>query len=112
VKGLSENIRARRVVDRFLEHARVVRFENGGDREIWLSSADWMPRNLTGRIELAFPVSDARHARDLEAMLECQIADTDKGGEIGPDGENLPRTNRVESTRSQAILMKRLARRS
>jgi polyphosphate kinase len=63
VPGLSENIRVRSLVDRYLEHSRVFMFENGGDRKVWISSADWMPRNLFRRIELAVPILNT-HARD------------------------------------------------
>jgi polyphosphate kinase len=58
IPGVSENIRVRSVIGRFLEHARVYCFENGGDREVWCSSADWMERNLFQRVEVAFPILD------------------------------------------------------
>ena len=57
VKGLSETIEVVSIVDRFLEHSAVYYFRNGGDEEVYLSSADWMPRNLDRRIELLFPVA-------------------------------------------------------
>ena len=56
VKGISENIEVVSIVDRFLEHARVFVFHNGGDEQVYLSSADWMERNLSYRIETTFPV--------------------------------------------------------
>ena len=56
VKGVSETIEVVSIVDRFLEHSRIFHFRNGGDEEVYLSSADWMPRNLDRRIELLFPV--------------------------------------------------------
>lgn len=62
VPGVSENIRVRSVIGRYLEHSRVYIFENGGERETWLSSADWMERNLLQRVEVAFPVLDAHLA--------------------------------------------------
>ena len=60
VEGLSENIRVRSIVGRFLEHSRVFYFRNDGADDVWLSSADWMDRNFFRRIELAFPVLDER----------------------------------------------------
>lgn len=110
VPGLSENIRAIRIVDRFLEHARIFRFENGGESETWLSSADWMPRNLGGRIEVAFPLRDPRHRREVDAVLELQLSDNVKASHIGPDGENIRITSEEPKVRSQESMMKRAKR--
>ena len=63
VKGVSETIEVVSIVDRFLEHSRIFHFRNGGDEEVYLSSADWMPRNLDRRIELLFPVGARGCAR-------------------------------------------------
>ncbi|MBS1985581.1 MAG: polyphosphate kinase 1 [Bdellovibrionales bacterium] len=60
VPGLSENIRVRSIVDKYLEHSRLFIFENGGERKLWLSSADWMPRNFFRRIELAVPIRNSK----------------------------------------------------
>ncbi len=60
LEGISENIRVTSIVDRFLEHDRVYVFENGGDKQVWLSSADWMTRNIDYRIEVAAPLLDPR----------------------------------------------------
>ncbi len=65
VKGLSENIRVRSVLGRFLEHTRIVYFANGGEAELYCSSADWMERNLLRRVEVCFPIEDARIRRQL-----------------------------------------------
>lgn len=86
VPGLSENIQVRRIVDRYLEHARVFRFECGGEPEFYLSSADWMPRNLNGRIEVAFPLLDPAQRARVQEMLDIQLADTEKAREVQPDG--------------------------
>ena len=67
--GFSENIRVISVVDRYLEHSRAFVFKNGGDTEVYLSSADWMPRNLDKRVELMFPVVDEMGI-DAEGALE------------------------------------------
>ena len=70
ISGVSENIEVRSIVDRFLEHARVFYFRNGGHEEVYLSSADWMRRNLSKRLELLFPVIDPNHRRRLIEALE------------------------------------------
>src|SRR5207249_4349229 len=76
VKGLSENIRVRSIVGRFLEHSRVWYFENDGNEDVYLSSADWMGRNLFRRIEIAFPVLDQElKARVIAEGLKPYIAD-------------------------------------
>jgi polyphosphate kinase len=91
VPGLSENIRAISILDRFLEHARVYYFANQGQPEILLSSADLMPRNLDRRVELAFPLVDPLLASQVVEMLELQLHDTLKGRVLGPDGDVLRR---------------------
>jgi polyphosphate kinase len=86
VKGVSETIQVVSIVDRFLEHARVCAFRNGGDEDVYLSSADWMTRNLDRRIELMWPVEDpACRARVLEA-LSAMFRDNVKARRLGPDG--------------------------
>jgi polyphosphate kinase len=88
VPGLSERIRVRSIIDRYLEHARAFLFENGGEPEILLASADWMPRNLDHRIELAFPVLDPALQARVREILEVQLADNVKSRRIGPDGKS------------------------
>jgi polyphosphate kinase len=79
VKGLSERIRVRSIVGRFLEHSRIFHFANGGNDEIFLGSADWMPRNLFERCEVVFPVRDpAAIARIHDEILPAYLADTVK----------------------------------
>ena len=79
VKGLSERIRVRSIVGRFLEHSRIYHFANGGNDEIYLGSADWMPRNLFERCEVVFPVRDpAARARIHDEILPAYLADTVK----------------------------------
>lgn len=72
VKGQSENIRVRRIVDRFLEHDRVFRFENGGDRKWLAGSADWMKRNLSNRVEVCFPIKDEAICSTLDDLMNLQ----------------------------------------
>ncbi len=91
VPGLSENIRAISILDRFLEHARIFHFANDGDPETLLSSADLMPRNLERRVELAFPLTDPILAAQVLEMVELQLHDTLKSRVLGPDGEVLRR---------------------
>jgi polyphosphate kinase len=87
VKGLSERIRVRSIVGRFLEHSRIFHFANGGHDEIYLGSADWMPRNLFERCEVVFPVRDpAIRARIHDEILPALLADTVKARLQQPDG--------------------------
>jgi polyphosphate kinase len=87
VPGMSENIRVRSILGRFLEHDRVWMFENGGERDVWLSSADWMGRNLFRRIEVAFPVRDPElRARVIDEALDVYLADDCDAWELEPDG--------------------------
>jgi polyphosphate kinase len=90
VAGLSEKIRVRSIVDRFLEHSRVWYFENARQPEVFVGSADWMPRNLFRRIEVVFPVNDGRlRDRIIEEVLGIQLADNVKARELQPDGSYL-----------------------
>ncbi len=88
VPGLSDRIQAISIVDRYLEHARVFCFENGGEPEYLLASADWMPRNLDHRVETAFPILDRQLQRQIRLVLEAQLADTVKARLILPDGRS------------------------
>ena len=95
VKGLSDRIRVRSIVGRFLEHSRIYHFANGGDDEIYLGSADWMPRNLFERCEVVFPVRDpAARARIHDEILPAYLADTIKARLQQSDGSYL-RANKV-----------------
>ena len=88
IPGVSENIRVRSIVDRFLEHARIVWWKNGGNDEVYLSSADWMPRNLNRRIEVATPILDPDlKKRLIEEIFPIEWADDSFAWELGPDGE-------------------------
>lgn len=85
VEGVSEHISVRSIVGRFLEHSRIFRFENGGDPLLYLGSADLMPRNLDRRVELLFPVEEAKIRMRLEAVLAMQLEDTVNSRIQGPD---------------------------
>src|SRR5438874_6156603 len=86
VPGLSSRIRVISIVDRYLEHARISYFENGENAEYLLASADWMPRNLDRRVEIAFPVLDPDLQARIREILEIQLADTVKARRILADG--------------------------
>ena len=89
VPGLSDNIRVISIVDRYLEHARVFFFDNAGEGEYLLASADWMPRNLDRRVEIAFPVLDPGLQAQVREILEVQLADTVKARRLLPDGSSV-----------------------
>ncbi len=86
VKGVSEHIEVVSIVDRFLEHARIFQFLNGGDQEIYLSSADWMARNLDRRVELMFPVQSAEPQRKVVRILDAMFQDNVKARWLQADG--------------------------
>lgn len=86
VPGVSENITVRSILDRFLEHSRIFWFRNGGDDALFISSADWMTRNLDRRIEIVFPVHDAKVKKRLREILKTYLADTVKARILEPDG--------------------------
>nr|WP_036647190.1 polyphosphate kinase 1 [Paenibacillus pini] len=86
ITGLSENITVRSIVDRFLEHSRIYYFENGGHPEVWLSSADWMTRNLTRRIELMCPVYDDGLKHTIVRILKLSLHDNVKARYLLPNG--------------------------
>lgn len=87
VKRLSERIRVRSIVGRFLEHSRIFWFANGGDEELYCGSADWMPRNLFERCEVVFPVRDPQiRARVRDEILTAYLADTVKARVLRSDG--------------------------
>ncbi|MBK6811299.1 MAG: polyphosphate kinase 1 [Sandaracinaceae bacterium] len=87
VPGLSERIRVRSIVDRFLEHARVCFFEAGGEKEVYLGSADWMPRNFQRRVEVMFPVEDPKlKQRVYDRVLGLGLRDDTKAHELQADG--------------------------
>jgi len=78
IEGQSENIIIRRIVDRYLEHARIFMFHNNGGSEIYMGSADWMSRNLHSRIEVIFPIYDQKLKKEISDILQLQLSDTKK----------------------------------
>jgi polyphosphate kinase len=89
VPGLSDRIRVVSIIDRFLEHARIYFFENGGAPEYYLASADWMPRNLDHRVEIAFPILDPRLQAQVREALDVQLMDSVKARLLQPDGSTV-----------------------
>jgi len=102
IQDVSENIRVISIVDRYLEHARIFYFHNGGKPTFWLASADWMPRNFTRRIEIAFPVLEPQLQMKLMDILERQLADSVKAWRMEADGRYVRnRTNDASGFRFQ-----------
>ncbi|MCB9645570.1 MAG: polyphosphate kinase 1 [Deltaproteobacteria bacterium] len=108
VPGVSENIRVQSILDRFLEHTRVFWWRNGGEDEVYLSSADWMPRNLNRRIEVAFPVLDpAIQKRIVEDIIPVEMADNTFAWDQGPDGQySLRSPGEAAAVRAQATFVR------
>jgi polyphosphate kinase len=88
VPGVSENIRITTQVGRYLQHARIFHFRNGGDEEYYISSADWRPRNMIERVEVAAPVRDPEHQQRLSEILELTLRHPE-AWELRPDGTYL-----------------------
>ncbi len=107
VAGLSENIVVTSIVDRFLEHARIIYFHHGGDAKLFISSADWMPRNLDRRLELLVPVDDEVCKARLIELLEVHLADTQSSWVLGADGGYTRRRLSNGGLRSQAECYRR-----
>lgn len=87
LKGISENIEVVSIVDRFLEHSRIFYFENGGNDELYLSSADWMPRNLDRRLEILFPINDRKFKKRIVDFLGDLFRDNQKARVLNSQGE-------------------------
>ena len=107
VEGLSENIRVISIVDRYLEHSRIFYFQNGGNEEIWCSSADWMSRNLDRRIELMFPILERAAFEEVKGILDTYFNDTDSAMEIQSDGKWSPVSEKKKGLRAQEMLYKK-----
>jgi len=110
VKGLSENIAVRSIVGRFLEHHRIYYFRNDGEPRVYLSSADWMGRNLFRRVEIAWPVLSARLARRVvDEGLKPYLADTANAWTLNADGEYRPPRRGARARSAQQELLTSLA---
>jgi polyphosphate kinase len=107
VKQISENIRVISIVGRFLEHSRIFYFHNDGQEEVFIGSADWMPRNLDRRVEAVTPVEDRAIAKELREILDLLLSDNRQAWELQPDGEYIQRhpTKNSPERSAQNLLM-------
>lgn len=114
VKDLSENIKVVSIVDRYLEHSRIFYFQNGGSPELYLSSADWMSRNLDKRIELMFPVLDRAAFKEVRGILNTYFEDNTNAQELLETGiwQPVKRKSGDKELRAQEILYKKYRKRS
>jgi len=105
IPGMSENIKAISIVDKFLEHSRIMLFHNNGKEIIYISSADWMGRNLDRRIEIACPIYDKDIQKELRDMIDIQLRDNVKARIINEEQDNqYISTQNKEEVRSQFVL--------
>ncbi|MFI5198240.1 MAG: polyphosphate kinase 1 [Thermoanaerobaculia bacterium] len=113
VAGVSEKIQVRSIVGRFLEHSRTFVFENGGDRRVWLSSADWMPRNFFRRVETAFPVEEPMLAQQVVDVLDTMLKDNVRARRLNDNGgyERLRPAEGETPIDSQAVFLEDARRR-
>ena len=112
IPGISENIRVRSIVGRFLEHTRVIYFENTGKYEVYLSSADWMPRNFFDRVEVCFPVRSKRlKERVIEEAFDNYLGDNIRAWQLNEDGTytQIARSKDESPHDSQANLLSKLS---
>ncbi len=108
VKGLSENIKVRSLVGRFLEHSRIFKFENDGRPQFFLSSADWMPRNLDRRLEVMFPVVAAKLQQEVDEILQLNLDDSYNAYSLCQDGTYRRIRSAEETVDCQEIFFQRI----
>lgn len=104
IEGISDNITVRSIVGRQLEHSRIFWFANGGDEQLYLSSADWMPRNLNDRVELFFPVETEEHIRRIKALLDLYLRDNVGAHMMQSNGSYRRVRNKLEPVSAQSTL--------
>jgi polyphosphate kinase len=110
VPGVSDNVVVRSVVGRFLEHSRIYRFENGGNPEIYLASADWTARNFFRRVEICFPIEDAELRKRLDQVVATYWADNVKAREQSTEPMYIRRFTKGEPVDAQAFFLQRALR--
>lgn len=104
IEGISENITVRSIVGRQLEHSRIFWFANGGEEQLYLSSADWMPRNLNDRVELFFPVETETHIKRIKALLDLYLRDNVGAHMMQSNGTYRRVRNKLEPVSAQSTL--------
>lgn len=104
IEGISDNITVRSIVGRQLEHSRIFWFSNGGEEQLYLSSADWMPRNLNDRVELFFPVETEEHIRRIKGLLDLYLRDNVGAHMMQSNGTYRRVHNKLEPVSAQATL--------
>ena len=104
IKGLSENIRAISVVDKFLEHPRIFWFKNAGEDEVFISSADWMTRNIDHRVEVSCPIYDANLKKEVMDTFEISFNDNVKGRVLNASYDEIYQENDLPENRSQLTI--------
>ena len=104
IEGISDNITVRSIVGRQLEHSRIFWFANGGEEQLYLSSADWMPRNLNDRVELFFPVETEEHIRRIKALLNLYLRDNVGAHMMQSNGTYRRVRNKLEPVSAQSTL--------
>lgn len=104
IEGISDNITVRSIVGRQLEHSRIFWFGNGGEEQLYLSSADWMPRNLNDRVELFFPVETEEHIRRIKALLDLYLRDNVGAHMMQSNGTYRRVRNKLEPVSAQSTL--------
>ncbi|MGL5511605.1 MAG: RNA degradosome polyphosphate kinase, partial [Microcoleaceae cyanobacterium] len=107
VAGLSENIQVISIIGRYLEHSRIFYFYNQGEEEVFIGSADWMPRNLKRRVEAITPIQDPDLLKDIEEVLGIMLSDNRQAWELQSDGSYQQRQPGIDSPElgSQQVLM-------
>lgn len=104
IEGISDNITVRSIVGRQLEHSRIFWFANGGEEQMYLSSADWMPRNLNDRVELFFPVETEEHIHRIKALLDLYLRDNVGAHMMQSNGSYRRVRNKLEPVSAQSTL--------
>ena len=111
VPGVSENIRVISIIGRFLEHSRIYYFNNGGEGNVFIGSADWMTRNLDRRVEVITPIEEPDISKDLQEILGIMLADNRQAWDMQSDGSYIQRRHQAgaEEESTQRVLMEMAA---